>query len=102
MKEYKFRGRDLDSGEYKYFNLENAKTFLARYDIDYSQIEQLIAKDANGAEVYEGDKIAILGYIDDEGETWRFSQEVIVTAQMTNLEEIEAGLAIKAGGQNGQ
>lgn len=81
MKEYKFRNGD------KYWTM-----------VKTEGLEQYIATDANGAEVYEGDKIEILGYIDDEGETWRFSQEVIVTAQMTNLEEIERGLAIKAGG----
>lgn len=81
MKEYKFRNGD------KYWTM-----------VKTEGLEQYIATDANGNDIYEGDKIEILGYIDDEGETWRFSQEVIVTAQMTNLEEIEAGLAIKAGG----
>ena len=54
----KFRGRDLDSGQYKYFNLENAKTFLERYDIDYSKIEPYACEVGNG-ELYDGDEIRI-------------------------------------------
>ena len=59
-----------------------------------SSVGQYISTDKNGADVYEGDQIAILGHIDDEGEFWIWKEPAVVTATMHNLEDVESGLAV--------
>lgn len=105
MKEIKFRGRDIETGEYVYAELgrwhQTTNSRPARYvviddDAHYiDDVEQFIANDKNCADVYEGDAILIMGYIDDEGEKCYFRQPARVTATMRNLEDIENGLAVK-------
>jgi len=63
MRPIKFRGRDLDSGEYVFFNLEDIlldvagsySEYVGLHNIDPNSVAQLVGYDANGNEVYEGD-----------------------------------------------
>lgn len=65
MRPIKFRGRDLDSGEYVFFNLEDIlldvagsySEYVGLHNIDPDSVAQLVGYDANGKEVYEGDTV---------------------------------------------
>lgn len=66
MRPIKFRGRDIDSGEEVFFDLEDIlldvaggySEYIGLHNIDPDTVAQLVGYDANGKEVYEGDTIA--------------------------------------------
>ncbi|MBR3499703.1 MAG: hypothetical protein IKO05_12085 [Selenomonadaceae bacterium] len=67
MRQIKFRGRDIETGEYVYAELGQVSaeinpeylTFITDdlYTVDTESVAQLIGIDANGREVYEGDTV---------------------------------------------
>lgn len=71
MKTYKFRARDLDSGEYVYAELGQVSaelnpeylTFITDdvYTIDATTLVQLVGYDKDGREIYEGDTVTVDG-----------------------------------------
>ena len=73
MRPIKFRGRDLDSGEYVFFNLEDIlldvagsySEYVGLHNIDPDSVTQLVGYDKNGKEVYEDDTV-----IAEDGHEW--------------------------------
>ena len=68
MRPIKFRGRDIDSGEYVFAELGQVSeeinpgylSFITEgdvYTVDSDSVVQLVGYDANGKEVYEGDTV---------------------------------------------
>lgn len=63
MRKIKFRGRDIDSGEEVFFDLENIlldvagsySEYVCLHNIDPESVAQFVGYDADGREVYEGD-----------------------------------------------
>ena len=71
MREIKFRGVDLDTGEYVYAELGEVSaeinpgylTFITDegiFTVDATTITQLIGRDADGKEIYEGDYVELV------------------------------------------
>lgn len=65
MRQIKFRGRDIDTGEYVYAELGQVAaeinpeylTFITDDTYTVMDVAQLVGIDANGHEVYEGDTV---------------------------------------------
>ena len=65
MRQIKFRGRDIETGEYVYAELGQVSaeinpeylTFITDDVYTVMDVAQLIGIDAHGREVYEGDKV---------------------------------------------
>ena len=79
MRPIKFRGRDIETGEYVYAELGQVSeeinpgylTFLSDdgfYTVETDTVAQLVGYDANGNEVYEGDTlVSVTGETDIAG-----------------------------------
>lgn len=67
MRKIKFRGRDIETGEYVYAELGQVSaeinpeylTFITDdvYTVDTESVAQLVGIDSSGKEVYEGDEV---------------------------------------------
>ena len=67
----KFRGKDVQSGEYVYFRLEDYIDEVGKYYrvgedeychyVKIAELEQLVGYDVDGKEIYEGDLVEYYG-----------------------------------------
>lgn len=71
-----------------------------RYDVDPDNLEQFIATDKDGYDVYEGDTLKFLFYIDRDGNTKPYKREVSRYAEFNHILDIQIGFAIKVGGHS--
>lgn len=75
-----------------FFEDEHGENFV---DVDQASIQRYIATDKNDRFVMEGDTLIVIGYVNDEGEVVGFRDVVKCTATLSNLDDIEHGIAFK-------
>lgn len=107
MRQIKFRGRDIETGEYVYAELGQVSaeinpeylTFITDdiYTVDTESVAQLVGIDSSGKEVYEDDVIVdqhgiectayLVGILDGETEFVRLDDEIEMASFEFKLKE---------------
>ena len=88
MREIKFRGLDIDSGEEVFFDLEDIlldvagsySEYVGLHNIDPESVAQFVGKDKHGREVYEGDILQM----DWNGVHYEYKAQLIGSAVAEN------------------